>query len=381
MIIPAYKPTYVYGGPIEAVANLAESLVAIGHEVTVYTTTANGKKELDVEIGKEYNVENVKVTYFRRIIGGHNHLSPSLLRRLSRVVNRYDVIHIHSWWNLVTMPAAWICRSKKIMPFISPRGTLTEYTFNHHRTLPKHIVHSLAGRKLLEQSILLFTSTREKEEALKFIRPRESFVLPNIHQFPPSQKRLYREQPYLKIIYLGRIDPAKNLEFLLRMVTHHLKIPYQLIIAGDGDPKYKQQLMESCMGLDQIQWIGHIEGMEKYERLADSDIAILPSHTENYGNVVLESLSQGTPVLISPNVGLKDFVTSFSLGWVAETKEEKWAEILEGVWKDKTLLYDIQLRALERMKKEFDPRENAMEYIKVYSKHIKKQALPRPLTV
>lgn len=376
MIIPAYKPANVYGGPVEAVANLAESLVTIGHEVTVYATTANGKKELEVEIGKEYNVENVKVTYFRRIIGGHNHLSPELFRRLSSNVNRYDIIHIHSWWNLVTMPATWVCLSKGIKPFISPRGTLTGYTFNHHRTIPKHIVHSLAGRRLLERSILLFTSPREKEEALKFIQPRENYILPNIHQFPPSQRNLYKDRPYLKIIFLGRIDPAKNLEFLLRLVTQYLKIPYQLIIIGNGDPKYKQQLMESCMGNDQIQWIGHIEGMEKYERLADSDIMVLPSHTENYGNVVLESLSQGTPVLISPNVGLKDYITTFSLGWVAETKEEIWAKVLEEVWLDKSLLYNVQLRALERMQKEFDPLENAMEYINVYSKHIREQAFP-----
>lgn len=369
MIMPSYKPANAYGGPVEALTNLAESIAALGHEVTVYTTNANGKKDLEVETGKEYNVENVKVIYFKRIIGGHISLSPTLLRKFSNEVIHFDVVHIHSWWNLVTMPAAWICLSKKIRPFISTRGTLTAYTFKHRRTLPKLLVHWSKGKRLLEQSVLLFTSYREKEEALKFVHAKEYDVLPNIHKFPPSYKELYTEQPYLKIIYLGRIDPVKNLEFLLRVVVDHLKIPYRLIMAGDGDPQYKHQLMEIGNGKDHIQWIGHIEGIEKYKRLAESDITVLPSHTENYGNVVLESLSQGTPVLISPNVGIKDFVTVHSLGWVAKTKEEIWANILETAWKNKTLLQDMKIRALQKIKREFEPEQNAQEYIKVYSKH------------
>ncbi len=43
-VIPTYKPAYIYGGPIVVVSLLAESLVKYGHEVTVYTTTGNGKK-------------------------------------------------------------------------------------------------------------------------------------------------------------------------------------------------------------------------------------------------------------------------------------------------------------------------------------------------
>lgn len=381
MIMPSYKPATAYGGPVEALTNLAESIAELGHEVTVYTTNANGKVDLEVETGKEYNVDKVKVIYFQRVIGGQMSFSPSLLKRFSREVKKYDVIHIHSWWNLVTMPATWICLSKRIRPFVSTRGTLTEYTFKHRRTLPKRIVHSLKGKKLLEQCVLLFTSNREKEEALKFVHAKDYYVLPNIHKFPSPQKKMYTEWPYLKILYLGRIDPVKNLEFLLRTIVHHLSIPYRLVMAGDGDSQYKNQLMEMGKDTGHIEWVGHLSVDKKYEQLSDADITVLPSFTENYGNVVLESLSQGTPVLISPNVGIKDFINYHALGWVAETKEDVWADILESVWKEKSLLRDIQVRARNIINKELDPLQNAREYINVYSKYIQIPSIKEPIPI
>jgi len=43
---------------------------------------------------------------------------------------------------------------------------------------------------------------------------------------------------------------------------------------------------------------------------------VLPSYDENFGNSVVESLSTGTPVLVSREVGLADFVSKHDLGWI-----------------------------------------------------------------
>src|SRR6266496_3119649 len=76
-IIPSYKPAYIYGGTTVVVSLLAESLASHGHQVTVYTTTANGKNELEVETGKEIIIDGVKVFYFKRITKDHSHISPA----------------------------------------------------------------------------------------------------------------------------------------------------------------------------------------------------------------------------------------------------------------------------------------------------------------
>ena len=66
-IVPSYKPAYVYGGTIESIARLCEAQAHAGAIVKVFTTTANGDKELDIEADTEHDVEGVGVTYFTRI--------------------------------------------------------------------------------------------------------------------------------------------------------------------------------------------------------------------------------------------------------------------------------------------------------------------------
>src|SRR3954454_18707741 len=81
-ITPSYKPAYCYGGPTISVSELAEALVAIGHNITVYTTTANGETELEVATEYATDVNGVEVYYFKRITGDHTHVSPALWRKL-----------------------------------------------------------------------------------------------------------------------------------------------------------------------------------------------------------------------------------------------------------------------------------------------------------
>jgi len=65
-VVPSYKPAYEYGGTIESVARLCEGLTAMGIQVKVFTTTANGNAELDVAKNVEHNVDGVSVIYFKR---------------------------------------------------------------------------------------------------------------------------------------------------------------------------------------------------------------------------------------------------------------------------------------------------------------------------
>src|SRR5437868_14179417 len=128
-IVPSYKPAFEYGGTIESVARLCEGLAQQGHEVKVFTTTANGKKELDVTPGIEYVNEGVSVIYFKRWVKDHKHVSPALWKRLYKECKDYDVIHIHSWWNILVLVSMMICKLKKVKTVLSPHGMLCEYIF------------------------------------------------------------------------------------------------------------------------------------------------------------------------------------------------------------------------------------------------------------
>ena len=82
-------------------------------------------------------------------------------------------------------------------------------------------------------------------------------------------------------------------------------------------------------------WIGQQDNEQKFSVLAQHDLMILPSHDENFANVVIESLSVGTPVLISSNVGLADYILATNLGWVCDNEPSDLAETLVSAFRDR----------------------------------------------
>ncbi len=125
-VTPSYKPAYIYGGTIESVACLCEAFVAMGHDLHVFTTAANGTEELDVPLGKDVIVDGVPVTYFKRITKDHTHVSFDLWKHLYKDCKKYEVVHIHSWWNVLVivvsiyLSCTW-CKGHIITPWYAER--------------------------------------------------------------------------------------------------------------------------------------------------------------------------------------------------------------------------------------------------------------------
>jgi len=179
-ISPSYKPAHIYGGTIVAVSMLAERLVALGHSVTVYTTTANGESELDVPAGVPVTVDGVRVTYFNRSTGDHTHISFALWRHLNGTIDQFDIVHVHSWWNFLAIGAVWICRRNGVSPILSPHGMFSDFIIKHQNRRKKNLIHLLVGRRLLEGTFLHVSSQMEWNESI-LINPKwKGRVIPNL---------------------------------------------------------------------------------------------------------------------------------------------------------------------------------------------------------
>lgn len=350
-ITASYKPAFVYGGPVMSVAKLCAEVGrrklkdwrlgtedrrpknegwSSGSEVeiTVYTTLANGKEELPYENGEVRVVDGIPVHYFKRITKDHSHASPALWWHLWRTVKQYDLIHIHAWWNLVTMPACLIAllRGRKVL--LTPRGTLSAYSFANNNNKLKNIFHYWLGQSLLNKCYFHCTSEKEVADTKKLLQPKAIFNIPNFVVLPdflniirqrnlPIKQELKNntEEP-LKLIFLSRIEQKKGLELLFdALVT--LDFNWSLTILGSGEEEYVKSLKAKAAILKlnaTISWVEAIYGEEKFGLLAQHDFLILPSFDENFANVVIESLAAGTPVILTENVGLSDYVKNNHLG-------------------------------------------------------------------
>lgn len=316
-IIPSYKPAYIYAGVIESVSRLCEGLAEAGHIVHVFTTTANGKIELEVTPGMEVDVNGVKVKYFRRITKDPTHVSPALWVHLLKHCREYDVVHIHTWWNFLVVIAAWICHLEHKRIIISPRGMLSRYIFTSTNVRSKKWLHRVIGRKALQKSVFHATAQSEFEECTQLIKGWKGFLLPNILMLPTCEIRKQVNSTFT-LIFLSRVHPKKGLELLFDAMKD-LPFDIKLKIAGSGEESYVDVLKKHIhhLGLtEKVDWLGWKDRNEKFQELMQSDAFVLTSYNENFANVVIEALHVGTPVLISEQIGLAPFVSENNLGWV-----------------------------------------------------------------
>ena len=375
-ITAAYKPAYIYGGPTMSVSKLCEALVEAGIGTEVLTTTANGKTELDVEPNLPTQVDGVNVTYFKRLTKDHTHFSPALLSGLRKKIRLYTqlhlVVHIHAWWNLVSIFSCALAKWYNVPVVLSPRGMLTNYTSGNRNAGFKSIIHNTIGKNLLRYCHVHVTSEKEKQDVLSIIQPKSITIIPNLVNFPILQRS--SPQPTLlpnymfKLIFLSRIEEKKGLELLLDALAA-VNFNWELTIAGSGENSYVESLKHKASSLNisnHIKWIGQVNNKEKFDLMAKHDLLVLTSYNENFANVVIESLSMGTPVLLSDQVGLFDYVQEKSLGWICKLTIADITAQLNLSYEKEDVRLKIRETAPEIILEDFNSTTLINKYIKLY---------------
>jgi glycosyltransferase involved in cell wall biosynthesis len=173
------------------------------------------------------------------------------------------------------------------------------------------------------------------------------------------------------ILWVGKVAPRKNVDFLLRAAAY-LEGPVQVLIAGPcDDPVYLAQLKEAADGLAagtqvRVHFLGNVENRVRLRRLYESaSLFWFASHKEGLGNVVIESLLAGTPVVTLPVDGIMRHVLDGpGDGEIVDTQDEReFARVVNRCLKDYPFdRADIAARARRR----FDPGALEDEYIVRY---------------
>ena len=146
--------------------------------------------------------------------------------------------------------------------------------------------------------------------------------------------------------------------------------PFRFKIAGSGEESYVASLKALAMsyGINQyIEWVGWKSGEEKFEYLSGLDLFALTSHSENFAIVVIESLSVGTPVLISDQVGLHKYVSNQDLGWVTSLEVDNVSDALNTCVSQKEKATRIQTHAPAQIHTEYRDDILASQYIDYYT--------------
>ncbi|WP_240342958.1 MULTISPECIES: glycosyltransferase family 4 protein [Paenibacillus] len=121
----------------------------------------------------------------------------------------------------------------------------------------------------------------------------------------------------LILLYVGRIAPEKDIATLtlaMQQLPEHMQARVHWIIVGDG-PLLPKMRMQSPPN---VTFTGYLHGEDLAAMYASADLFVFPSSTETFGNVVLEAMASGLPVLAANGGGVKDLVTHHRSGVLFE---------------------------------------------------------------
>ena len=137
--------------------------------------------------------------------------------------------------------------------------------------------------------------------------------------FHPSRRTRTAENQEFVLGYVGRLSVEKNVAHLVR-VQHELQergfTNFRFLIVGHGA---EQQRLRAQ--LPRAVFTGVLKGQALAEAYANMDLFIFPSHTDTFGNVVLEALASGVPVIVTPDGGPKTIVSDGETGRVVPDGE------------------------------------------------------------
>ena len=144
-------------------------------------------------------------------------------------------------------------------------------------------------------------------------------VIPNPIDITDREKTVVAKTK-LRIGYLGRVHPRKNIERLIyawSQLQDNLNSG-KLIIIGDGDKQYLNFLKQESMRLqlDNIVFTGFWSGDEKEKTLTSLSFLVVPSDFENFGNIVTEALVKSIPVITSKGMPWQELNTHRCGWWI-----------------------------------------------------------------
>jgi glycosyltransferase involved in cell wall biosynthesis len=159
--------------------------------------------------------------------------------------------------------------------------------------------------------------------------------------FNPAKRRRKSEDGEAVLGFVGRLSVEKNVA-LLTAVQQELErmgvTNFRFLIVGHGNEE--AWLRER---LPRAEFTGVLKGEPLAEAYARMDIFVFPSHTDTFGNVVLEALASGVPAIVTPDGGPATIVRDGVTGRIV--RDEEFAAAIAEVLADPARHTEMRLAA------------------------------------
>jgi glycosyltransferase involved in cell wall biosynthesis len=280
------------------------------------------------------------------------------------------IIHTHGLWRIInTYPKKLSLNDNGNKFVISTRGMLSPYSFQKNRAAKLLFWKLLQLPALRACNCIHATSEAEYSEIRNAGIDVPVAIIPNGIGISELKRTPIKDREN-SIVYLGRIDPKKNIEMLLK-AWFLLKntTGWKLKIVGPIDSSYAQELKSYASKLDcgNIEFLGAKFGLEKYQIYDSSKAFVLPTINENFGLVVAEALAHGTPVITTKGAPWSA-IEEYKCGWWIDPKCSELIRSLEMLMgNDNNFLEQMSVSAVNLIKKHYSWESVVGQFFELYN--------------
>lgn len=323
VFIPNYLPGYRAGGPIRSLVNMVARLGdKLEFRIITRDRDLNDDEAYpDIISGEWIAVGKAEVMYLRPASISVRYLS-ELVQQLSP-----GVIYLNGYFNgIFTQRVLWARKLKKIdgIPIVlAPRGEFSSGALGIKKLKKCIYLNVVSMLGIYDDVVWHASSDIEAADIISgtnHVNLSQIKVAINLAPVEPSLKltRAHRKagEP-LRVCFLSRISPKKNLVFSLRVLTK-VKVPVVFTIYGPKEDKnYWRKcvhLLDALPSYVTVEYGGVVVPDRVKSVLVNHDLFFFPTLGENYGHVIHEALCAGLPVLLSDQTPW-DAVNVRGVGW------------------------------------------------------------------
>ena len=321
------------GGMNVYVLQLAREFAAKGYEVDVFTRYHDPHDPKIVELEHGARVIHLDAGPLDAAKEDLFNYIPMFIRELydfqRSEETHYDMIHSHYWL------------SGGVGMSLSREWNVPHATTFH--TLAKTKLRARVGERepQLRQDIealvmsdadgIIVSTEEEKSDVISLYNapPHKVEVIPagvNLDTFSPVEQDYARRELGIEeeniILYVGRIEPLKGIDILIRAVpllecANDLRV---MVVGGNPSGDMEMERLKTIaedLGIrNSVTFTGPVPQDRLPTYYSAADIYVLPSHAESFGLAALEAMACGTPVVVSRVGGLKTFVDNAETGYL-----------------------------------------------------------------
>lgn len=299
-------------GVYEAVLGATRAFIQSGAGRVTVVAASDQAEHLrqDRQVWEEAGAELVEVprSHLRFGVAGESVVDRSVARSV-------DIVHGHGLWCGASLTAAAVARQLDCPLVMSPHGMLEPWALRHHRQR-KRVAWAIAERAAVRRADLLQAMSEREANSLRAMGLFQPVVVHPVGieipaQWTPRHAQDARdslealgggngELKARTCLFLARLHPIKGLAMLLQAWGQLQPAGWRLVIAGPDQSGYRAAMegLARSLGLDErVTFVDPAYGRAKWRMLADADLFVLPSHSENFGVAVVEALAAGTPVI------------------------------------------------------------------------------------